>query len=417
MAQQIKKIILIPIASVCFALVCFTLILGCQDSNKQKTLGKQQVIDEKEVTSDSNILKDTNTNKTRNPNQKQYKCPDADIYVPTLSKCSIYKQDTLNPYGISFEEAPEFIEEESPLMGKIIYKKVIADDGSYYYIIHKTEGLYIKVTEVNKEPFTEYLTKGVSFKGKQKPENIFEDIYNQDESIKNLLKAIDPNYTQNLGKKLTDQEMWRITKNLFDWYKDSAEMGKCPISTQYVNLETQNIDHLSTQAEFFKDTNKICIANCVQGGFVTYALLIRLGIPRDKLIVANLPGNWIEEYFKEITDENGVLKKVPDLDKISKKMIGYGINNLEDYFAFSAGHYYTALQIGNQWYVIDGLTANQIIPDIPTPTSGPVITIKYPHRVFIMPQKNNCESEYDIGCQEAPIGVPLITNGPQLENK
>ncbi|MDD4983968.1 MAG: hypothetical protein PHH82_03995 [Candidatus ainarchaeum sp.] len=326
-------------------------------------------------------------------------------------------KNTIDLNDIKFEDAQEYLELESDRIGKVQYKKIKLTNGSYYYILNKTEGIFKKISEINKEPFTKFLTKNVSFKDSKKPENVLEDIYTQNDTIDTLLKSIDKNYGHNFNKKLTDQEMWAIVKNLFDWYKNNAETGDCPVSMQYVESSSQNIDHLSTQAELFKDTGKICLAACIQGGFVTYALLTRLGIPRDKLIVANLAGNWPLEYFSIETDENGITKKVPNIEKIKTKMTGMGLTTIEDFFAYSAGHYYTALQIGNQWYAIDGLAYSCIIPETPIPIGGAAMATQFPFRVFVLPQKENCTTELELGCQETPLGVPLLTKGPQLNCK
>jgi hypothetical protein len=272
----------------------------------------------------------------------------------------------------SDKSLPEFLTQQTTRMGKVIYKLVSCNEAQYY-VLDQTFNEYAKVVDYNRLPLIH--------------KEHFSTIYTEDPLIDQLLLSIDPNYRKDLNRKLSEEEKYGKVTKLFMWLR------RVPVTK--VNPP---IDLLSL-AKYFSQTGKLKWSNCINSGYTVYSLLLRLGIPRSDLAVANVPA-------KGPRDIQGNF----DINRLIAAKRIKSANELPVLIAKTGGHYYSIIRFGNYWYPIDGLCALRKSPKCQgTVPCKEEKTISNPHRIFIAPKKNNCGSVWEVGCQEAPLGVPLVT--------
>ena len=264
-----------------------------------------------------------------------------------------------------------YLSNQTPLMGRADYKRVALNE-EYYFILDRTYGIYEMIAQINRYPHIE------------NEYDFFSTIYREDPLIEQLLTSIDPNYQNNLNRKLSDIEKWSIIKQAVIWLINHAgALG-------------DKMDLLA-QAQYFADTGLVNKPSCTYTAATIYSLLLRLGIPRSDLAVAQVQAS---------TYRNDAGEPDPAL-YIANGLIS-SVEELPEYLATMGGHYFAIARFGSVWFPIDDYPKN--FPDAPTSLAGiHSVDYRYPFRVFIPPRKESCSSVLEAGCYKGPLGVPLVT--------
>ena len=293
-------------------------------------------------------------------------------------------EELINSEPISqkaIDPEPQLLILEDTTIGNVIYEKV-ADS---YYVLKETEGMFSEIMNLNLQPFVD--------------EEHFNNIYENNAKIEKLLTDIMPNYKDNFGHELSDEEIWMVVNTWFDWIKKH---------------NTQNDVHpdLVSQAEYYSDSGKINMGACVHASNTNYIILLRLGIPRNKIAVANIVAGSTTASIVDGAKVSGPYVVNSDVDKLISQGRIRDASELPNLIANSGGHYYVIINIGSKWYHLERSCFSNYWDEVqPGRYACFAKYYAYPHRIYIAPEKENCENNFEIGCQDAPLGVPLLTEG------
>ena len=277
------------------------------------------------------------------------------------------------------DKEPQLLVLEETPIGKVTYEK---SDASYY-ILKETEGIFSEIMNQDLRPFVD--------------EEHFSNIYENNAQIEKLLTNIDPNYKDNFNHELSDEEIWTIVNTWFDWIKKH-------------NAQNDVHPDLVSQAEYYGDSGKINMGACVHASNTNYIMLLRLGIPRNRIAVANIVAGSTTTSIVDGAKVSGPYVINSDVDKLISQGRIRDASELPNFIANSGGHYYVIINIGSKWYHLERSCFSNYWDEVqPGKYACFAKYYAYPHRIYIAPKKENCENQFEVGCQDAPLGVPLLT--------